>query len=68
MNKRIKEICKTLPLLIVFLIATIFSVTFLATGSFSNWVEYQIVITIMVTLIFITGFFFFTIFHYVIRN
>ena len=68
MNKRIKEICKTLPLLIVFLIATIFSVMFLATGNFSNWVEYQIVITIMVTLIFITGFFFFTVFHYVIRK
>lgn len=68
MNKRIKEICKTLPLLIVFLIATIFSVMFLATGNFSNWGEYQIVITIMVSLIFITGFFFFTIFHYVIRK
>lgn len=68
MNKRSKEISKNLPLLIVFLIATIFSVTFLATGDFSNWVEYQIVITIMVTLIFITGFFFFTIFHYIIRK
>ncbi len=68
MNKRMMEIIKTLPLLIVFLIATIFSVTFLATGNFSNWVEYQIVITIMVSLIFITGFFFFTIFHYIIRK
>jgi len=68
MNKRIKEIFKTLPLFIVFLIATIFSITHLATGDFSNWVEYQIVITIMVTSIFITGFFFFTIFHYVIRK
>ena len=68
MNKRIKEILKTLPLFIVFLIATIFAVTFLATGDISNWFEYQIVIIIMVTLIYITGFFFFTIFHYVIRK
>jgi len=55
-------------LFVVFLIGTVFSIMFLVVREFENWVEYQIIITLMVTIIFFMGFFFFSALHYIIRK
>ena len=41
---------------------------YLVAREFENWVEYQITISVMVTIIFFMGFFFFSALHYVIRK
>jgi len=68
MHERKKDFLKYTLLFIVFLIAVICAITFLVIAEFNNWVEYQITIVVMVTLIFFMGFFFFSAFHYVIRK
>jgi hypothetical protein len=59
---------RNLLFFITFLIGTIFSIMYLVVKKFENWVEYQIVITIMVIIIFFMGFFFFSALHYIIRK
>ncbi len=68
MHERKKDFLKYTLLFIVFLIAVICAITFLVIAEFNNWVEYQISIVVMVTLIFFMGFFFFSALHYVIRK
>ena len=68
MKERKKEFLKYSLLFILFLIAVILAIIFLVTAEFNNWVEYQISIIVMVTLIFFMGFFFFSALHYVIRK
>ncbi len=68
MHERKKDFLKYTLLFIVFLIAVILAIIFLVTAEFNNWVEYQIYIVVMVTLIFFMGFFFFSALHYVIRK
>jgi len=68
MHERKKDFLKYTLLFIVFLIAVICAITFLVIAEFNNWVEYQISIVVMVTLIFFMGFFFFSAFHYIIRK
>jgi predicted Na+-dependent transporter len=68
MHERKKDFLKYTLLFIVFLIAVILAIIFLVTAEFNNWVEYQISIVVMVTLIFFMGFFFFSAFHYIIRK
>ncbi|MBY9012213.1 MAG: hypothetical protein KGD70_07555, partial [Candidatus Lokiarchaeota archaeon] len=67
-KERKKAFFKYLFLFVIFLIGTIFSIVFLVVREFDNWVEYQIAISIMVTIIFFMGFFFFSALHYVIRR
>jgi len=67
-KERKNSFLKNLLLFIVFLIGTIISITFLVVKQFENWVEYQISISVMVTIIFFMGFFFFSALHYVIRK
>jgi len=59
---------KNLIFFAVFLVSAALSITFLVLREFENWVEYQISISIMVTIIFFMGFFFFSALHYVIRK
>jgi hypothetical protein len=68
MHERKKEFLKYSLLFVLFLIAVICAITFLVIAEFNNWVEYQISIVVMVTLIFFMGFFFFSAFHYIIRK
>jgi len=68
MHERKKDFLKYTLLFIVFLIAVILAIIFLVTAEFNNWVEYQISIVVMVTLIFFMGFFFFSAFHYILRR
>jgi len=68
MKDRKKAFLKNLLIFMVFLIGTVFSIVFLVVREFENWVEYQISISIMVTIILFMGFFFFSALHYVIRK
>ncbi|MHA1472200.1 MAG: hypothetical protein ACTSQW_03780, partial [Promethearchaeota archaeon] len=68
MQERKKDFLKYTLLFILFLIAVILAIIFLVTAEFNNWVEYQISIVVMVTLIFFMGYFFFSAFHYIIRK
>ena len=68
MLERKKDFLKYTLLFIIFLIAVILAIIFLVTAEFNNWIEYQISIVVMVTLIFFMGFFFFSAFHYIIRK
>jgi len=68
MHERKKDFLKYSLLFVLFLIAVICAITFLVIAEFNNWVEYQISIVVMVTLIFFMGFFFFSAFHYIIRK
>jgi len=68
MHEGKKDFLKYTLLFIVFLIAVIYAIIFLVTAEFNNWMEYQISIIVMVTLIFFMSFFFFSAFHYIIRK
>ncbi|NHJ19743.1 MAG: hypothetical protein EAX91_02280 [Candidatus Lokiarchaeota archaeon] len=57
-----------LLLFVVFLIGTVFSIMYLVVKQFENWVQYQIAVIVMVSIIFFMGFFFFSALHYVIRK
>ncbi|NVM19425.1 MAG: hypothetical protein HWN80_17120 [Candidatus Lokiarchaeota archaeon] len=67
-KERKKAFLKNLLFFVVFLIGSVFSIAFLVVKEFENWVEYQISISIMVTIIMFMGFFFFSALHYVIRK
>ncbi|NVM44998.1 MAG: hypothetical protein HWN79_08780 [Candidatus Lokiarchaeota archaeon] len=67
-KEREKAFLKNLIFFAVFLVGAVLSITFLVLREFENWVEYQISISIMVTIIFFMGFFFFSALHYVIRK
>jgi len=67
-KERKKAFLKNLVFFMVFLIGTVFSIVFLVVREFENWVEYQITISVMVTIILFMGFFFFSALHYVIRK
>ena len=68
MHERKKDFLKYTLLFIVFLIAVIYAIIVLVTAEFNNWIEYQISISIVVTIILFMGFFFFSALHYVIRK
>ncbi len=65
-NKR--EIIKNSIFTAISLVLSILSINYLITGHFLNWIEYQIIITLSVVLIFFTIFFFFTSLHHVIKS
>jgi riboflavin transporter FmnP len=68
MNEKKREIIKNSIFTAISLILTILTINYLVNGHFLNWIEYQIVITLSVVLIFFTIFFFFTSLHHVIRR